>query len=200
MRSFKAILTLIFLITLTGCGSVISTSVRRDVDRIITIPLVQKAPQLYTGKNVLWGGVIISSENRETTTVIEVLETRLTTRDEPAGVGGGRGSFGRFLIEAPGFLDTVIYSPEKGLTVAGTVKGILRKRIGDMDYPYPVITPIEIHLLDRPDYRDIPPWGYYPYYDPYYPYYWPYYPRDPFYPYGPHYGPYGPWHSPWPYY
>jgi outer membrane lipoprotein len=195
MKSFKAVLTLMALLTLIGCGSVISRNVLKDVNRTVTLPMVQADPVSYTGTRVLWGGVIISSENREDTTIIEVLETRLTTRDLPAGVGKEGGSAGRFLIESPGFLDTVIYSPEKGLTVAGTIKGIVREKIGEMDYPYPVISPLEIHLIDEPgvaEYRDYPPWGYYPpYYDPFYPYYWPYFPHSPFrhrYP----------WHYPWP--
>lgn len=182
MRSLKAFLPLITLLLIAGCGSVISTGVLKQLDRTVAISTVQAEPALYKGRKVLWGGVIISSENRVDSTLIEVLATPLTTRDLPAGAE--QGSSGRFLVEAPGFLDTVIYSPEKGITVAGTVKGVTTKKIGQMSYPYPVIEPIEIHLLDKTDvsgYRDY-------YYPTYYPYYWPYYP----YPGYPWYYPYHP--------
>ncbi len=175
---FLAVITL-----LTGC-SVMSTNVLKEVDRSVTVPVVQADPGRFTGSRVLWGGFIISSENREDSTVIEVLATRLDSSDLPMPAGEKTGTAGRFLIEAPGFLDTVIFTADKGITVAGTVKGLRKELIGRMKYPYPVVAPIEIHLMNRTriDYYELPPWGYYPYYgDPYYPYYWPYYPRTPWY-------------------
>ncbi len=171
------------LFVLAGCGSVMTTGVLKQVNRTITIPMVQANPAGFTGQKVLWGGVIISSENTKDATIIEVLETRLTTRDLPSGVE--QGSAGRFLIEVPGFLDTVIYSPEKAITVAGTVKGVTTKKIDQMSYAYPVVIPLEIHLVERADVSGYPDY----YYPRYYPYYWPYYPY--------HYPGY-PWYYPWP--
>ncbi len=172
---------------MSGCGSVISKGLLKEVDRSLTIGAVQS--EQYGGRKVVWGGVIITSKNLERTTEIEVLETRLSWSDIPADpVENGSG--GRFIIEAAEYLDTAIFTEGKFLTVAGTVKGVITRKIGMMDYPYPVITPIEIKLFEpsiEPDYRDLqwydpfyPPY-YYGQYPPWYPGYSPWYPGYPYY-------------------
>ena len=182
MRRALLILTA-FLTLLTGCGSVISKAVLKETDRSIVLEMVQGNPELYRGRKVLWGGVIIRSENLESSTEIEVLETGLSWNDMPSE----NESRGRFLIEAMRYLDTALFKEGRMITVAGTVKGVETRKIGKMDYPYPVITPVEIRLFDPPfnaEYREMPPpWWYNPYwpYNPRYP--WPPSPGYPFYPY-----------------
>ena len=170
------------VLTLAGC-SVVSKEVRLDVNEGATLTRVQGEPERYVGATVLWGGVIIGSENKKETTVIEVLETPLGASHSPTDTG--RGSAGRFLIESTGYLDTVIYSTGKGVTVAGVFKGIVKKKIGEMEYPYAVVTPVELHLFDNPSRPKHPePWPWwYPYYnrDPADPYYWPYRQGSPWY-------------------
>lgn len=175
----------IFAVALTAlvcssCGSIVSRAVLKDVDRAVTVADVQSSPERLVNSRVIWGGTIIKTTNLEETTVIEVLETPLTRSDRPAMEGSG----GRFLIKAPGYLDPVVFGTDKMLTIVGTVKGVEKRMIGDMEYPYPVLTPVDIHIfssrMDR-DYAPYPPWWYYPppYYGPYYnPYYYPY-PRYP---------------------
>ena len=185
MRSFVLITAAIML---AGC-SVLPRSVLKDVDRDVTLDAVQTNPARFIGTKVVWGGIILNSENLEEVTEIEVLETELSFDERPKN-GSSRG---RFIIQSPGYLDTNIYSKSKKITVAGTVKGVERRKIGKMGYPYPIITPIEIRAFEPlPEYyRD--PYSYGPYgglYGPYGPY-----PYGPTYPYGP-YSPYGPFRQP----
>lgn len=184
----KTFILIIALFALTGCGSVISKELLRDIDRSVTLEEVQASPDAYKGRKVVWGGTIISSENLESATEITVLESALSWDDTPAD-GQSRG---RFIIEAKKYLDTAIFKEGKRVTVAGIVKGIEVRKIGKMDYRYPVITPLEIKLYEPPPkttYMDtLPPYWYSPYpYNypyPYYPYPWPYpYPPPPGYPY-----------------
>jgi len=178
------ILFLIFTaIIIAGC-SVVPKSILKEVNRDITLDQVQSNPAQYTGQKVLWGGIILNSENLENLTQIEVLETELAYDERPED-GSSRG---RFLIQSPGYLDTNIYTKNKRITVAGTVKGVETGKIGKMDYRYPVIEPIDMRTFEPMTERD---------YDyPYYPYmYGPYYPYSPLYPYGP-FSPYGPYRQP----
>lgn len=190
---------LFFLILfLAGC-SVISKDIRREVDRVITIPMVQANPEAYTDKKVIWGGVIISSKNLKKTTRIEVLQTPLDIRDR---VKSRTQSSGRFLIEARGYLDVAIYKQDKEITVAGIIKGTRLQEIGEADYIYPLLEPLQIRIFDpleETPYEPLSPWRHYPpyYYDPFY--YDPFY-YDPFYPYYPypdldHHSPYW-WYPP----
>lgn len=166
----------IFLILLTGC-SVISKNIRREVDRAITLPMVQANPDAFKNKKVIWGGIVLSSKNLAEKTVIEVLQTPLDRSDR---VTDKEQSLGRFLVESSVYLDTFLYKTGKEITVAGVIKGVVIQKIGERDYIYPVIEPIQMRVFEpykEPSYDPFPLWPYWPY-NPYHPfprYYDPYY-------------------------
>ena len=171
----KISLVLLILILTTGCSSVLSKTALKDVDRSITVPAVQANPASYTGKTVVWGGRIVSTKNLKDVTVIEVLESRLSIMDIPSD----EKSRGRFLIEAPGYLDALTYKHDMEITVAGVIKGVEDKTIGKMSYSYPVLSPLDMEISDPPEiyYYDYPfrnrPYYYDPYYyGPQFPYYY----------------------------
>jgi len=172
------------LVVLGGCASVLSTDALRDAEIGVTVAEVQANPDMYRGRRVVWGGVIVSIEHLEDRTLIEVLQTELTGTHRPTRDLAGQG--GRFLIEATGYIDAYVYRPERTLTVAGVIRGVETRKIGMMDYPYPVVSPLDMKLFSAfPDERFTepvpPPLLYFPpYYDPYWPYYWPYYPYYPY--------------------
>lgn len=132
---------------LAGCGSVMSEGALKKVDRGLTLDIVRAKPDAYAGRNVLWGGIILVSENMEDSTEIEVLETELFSDDTPQSESQSL-SKGRFIIKAEKFLDTAVFKPAKRVTVAGVVKGARTGKIGKMDYTYPVVTPMELKLFD----------------------------------------------------
>lgn len=127
--------------------------------------MVQADPDAFKGKKVIWGGIIVTSKNLPDKTVIEILQAPLDTRDR---VVDKELSQGRFLVESLKYLDAFVYKTGKEITVAGAIKGIARQKIGEMDYVYPVIEPLEIHIFEpwRPEIiYDMPqPWRDYPAY------------------------------------
>lgn len=133
----------------SGCASVLSKEALMGADRTLTVDAAQTAPEKHIGKKAVWGGVILSSENLENTTEIEVLETPLSYDDAPAEAEV-KVSRGRFIIEAPGYLDTAVYKTEARITVSGVIKGIVQKKLGRMEYGYPVVTPVELKLFPPP--------------------------------------------------
>ncbi len=163
------------------------------VDRTTALPMVQSDPEAYKEQKVIWGGIIVSTRNLSDYTRIEVLSKELAYKDRPRAYG--KYSQGRFIVLAPGFYDKLIYKPGTGITVVGVVKGIENIKIGEMEYPYVLIAPIEMKTFD-PN-KDLYSYDYpysrdYPYYGPYGPYppYPPPYPYDPFL--DSYYGPYSP--------
>jgi outer membrane lipoprotein len=93
-------------------------------------------PETTTGRNVLWGGVILSTVNLEDSTQIEVLAYPLDTDARPRTDHAPQG---RFILERAGQLDPADYAAGRLITVAGTVTGIVAGRVGEADYTYPVI-------------------------------------------------------------
>ncbi|MBE9532315.1 MAG: Slp family lipoprotein [Proteobacteria bacterium] len=176
MKRLLTLLVLVFvgLPFLSGCGSVISDAVLMDVDRTITVPMVQGNADAYIGQKVLWGGVIISTKPLKEHSRIEVLAVELAFMDQPLRYT--EASHGRFLIMAPGYLDPLVYTPDMQITVAGTIKGVKSEKIGEMSYPYVLITPIEMKTfrpddenpIEYPYWYGYPPYGYDPFMDPYF--------------------------------
>jgi outer membrane lipoprotein len=136
-------LTVMAMLLLGGCAHVISKQVLKEVDTKVTFAQVAKAPDAYKGKTVLFGGDIIETKNLPDKTLIVVLQHPLGTRDKPAA---GDVSEGRFIIQAPGFLDPAIYSPGRKITVAGKVVGKDVRPLGEIEYTYPIIEKRELYL------------------------------------------------------
>ena len=134
--------------------------------------MVQANPDAFKNKKVIWGGIVLSSKNLAEKTVIEVLQTPLDRSDR---VTDKEKSLGRFLVESSVYMDTFLYKTGKEITVAGVIKGATIQKIGERDYIYPVIEPIQMRVFEpykEPVYEPSPlwPWWHYPPYNPYYPY------------------------------
>lgn len=156
-------LFLIFLlmIVLPACAPVISKELRSTADLALTFQQVFQSPETYKDKTVIWGGEIIQTINqKDRTTLVEVLQRPLDWTEEPQRA---EPSGGRFLILADGYLDPYIFRRGRKITVAGEILGEQTRPLGEMEYRYPLLRSKQIYL-----WADV---YYYPYPPPYYPYY-----------------------------
>ncbi len=142
MKDISCIAFALFLLV-SGCAPVISKELRTQVAREITFREVIQDPDVYKGKLVLLGGVIIGAKNLEEGTLIEVLQKPADRRGRPRDVDQ---SDGRFMALYEGFLDAAIYSEGREVTVAGEVKGKRVLPLGEIQYAYPLIAIKEIYL------------------------------------------------------
>jgi outer membrane lipoprotein len=154
-----------------------SRNLMDKVDPGVSLQKVQRDPQPYLGKTVLWGGVIIRSQVQMDSSLLFVRQTDLDYEKRPTHLDR---SIGRFLARYPGFLDPAIYKEGRQVTVIGEVTGVEVLALDNTQYPYPVVRVKELHLWEREP-------VYYPYYDYPPPWYWEPYPygwrRYPYYPY-----------------
>ncbi len=150
---------LLLALILIGACSPFSQSLRREADPSIVFKDVLKAPERFTGRTVLWGGIIIETQNRKGETLIQVLQTELDASDQPENPDV---SSGRFIIRHEGFLDPAVYSKGRQITAIGTIVGKEDKPIGDLHYVYPVIKAKALKLWERPV-RARHPYPYWPY-------------------------------------
>jgi len=183
----KIVLIIIVSLLLSGCAHVMhvmSDRALKMVDPEIRFKELLRDPEAYRGRVVLLGGVIIQTKNTKEGAIIEVLQKDIDRWGRPIeeDVSGGR-----FLILYQGYLEPLIYSAGKEITVVGEVAGKKIMPLGEIEYAYPVISPREMHLT-RPFYRELypyPPYRYDPYWYPYrYRPYWHLYP--PYRPYRPY--------------
>ena len=107
--------------------------------------MVQANPDAFKDKKVIWGGIILSSKNLADKSVIEVLQTPLDRADRATEI---EKSQGRFLTESSQYLDTFLYKAGKEITVAGIIKGIATEKIGERDYAYPILEPLQMRVFE----------------------------------------------------
>jgi outer membrane lipoprotein len=141
MRTFLP--ALVALTLAIGCSSPVSKSVRKELDPDLTFQALREQPDAYEGKLVLLGGTIIETRNKQEGTLIEVLQKRLNRWGRPKDEDDTEG---RFLVFADRFLDPVVYSEGRKITIAGKVVGGHVEKIGEVDYVYPLLRAREIHL------------------------------------------------------
>ncbi|MEJ2060658.1 MAG: Slp family lipoprotein [Gammaproteobacteria bacterium] len=149
-------------------------------------PYVDLTPQQAmaartTGQTVRWGGTIIQTKPEQGQTCFTMLALPLDSTARP--VLERERAQGRFIACSKGFYDPALYKAGREVTFAGHLQGLRREKIGNYEYPYPLLQAGPPHLWPEPrpeTYRD-PCWT-----DPWCN------PWSPWYPYWPYYGPYGP--------
>jgi outer membrane lipoprotein len=156
---------------ISGCVHAISDEGLRLADRSLSFRTVRVNPDLYIGKHIIVGGTIAAVRNGKDGAELEVVQLDLdrTGMPEDAIRSGGR-----FLATSTDFLDNMIYSAGKMLTILGEITGKKTKKLEERDYSYPVLAIKEIHLWRSFDQeRGYPAPAPYGFYDPYYYNYWP---------------------------
>jgi outer membrane lipoprotein len=170
----RALFLLSLMILSISCAPAIPRELREVASRELTLREVQEQPQAHAGKNVLWGGRILRTENRKEGTLLEILKLPLTGADRPRQVDRSQG---RFLYLYPGYLDKAVYSEGREVTVVGRIKGVENRLLDQIEYSYPFIEGRTVHLweerLERPRGYDYPPpyWGH-PYWGGRHPLWW----------------------------
>lgn len=138
------------------------------------------SPDRHQGKTVRWGGSIAGVENRSDHTLVEVVARPLQSSGRPRS---DTDSDGRFLVVIDEFLDPAVYEKGRLITVLGNLDGVENRKVGDYDYPYPVVRARGHELWQPlPDRRYAGPYYYDPWYyrDPFLRS--PYWYHDPFFP------------------
>jgi outer membrane lipoprotein len=135
---------IVIALLLFGCGGVVSREARRDADTTITPAMVQREPDAYRDRKIIWQGIIVSTKNLRERSIIEVI---FTPKEESGSREEAQPSEKRFLIDTIGFLDPATYSKGAQIVAAGVVRGIVVQELREEEYPYPVIHPTEMHLF-----------------------------------------------------
>lgn len=167
------------LLLLGGCASYVPEAIRKaPPGPTATVQEVRADPERFVGTQVRWGGTIAQVQNRKDGTWIQVVARDLANDGRPRADDR---SMGRFVATFDRFLDPMVYSQGRSITVVGTLGEVATISIGDYPYRFPVVK-VQQHYLWEP-LREVEriygpsPWYYDPwYYDPWYRYHWPYRP------------------------
>lgn len=95
---------------------------------------------------VRWGGKIISVEPSNERTCFIMLGQPLNAKAKPYM---REETTGRFIACRNGFYDPALFSEGRLVTITGIWRGHETRKIGDMDYRYPMVEAEVIHLWPR---------------------------------------------------
>lgn len=157
---------LVLSVIVCGCASQHPAFLREPLPDNADFARVSADIAAHAERRVRWGGSVVRVENQAQRSVLEIVERPLNSEGRPQSLH----SNGRFLAHVAGFLDPLVYTQGREVTVMGTVAGSEVAKIGDYEYRYPVIRVEQLYLWNvqvplPPSYRD-PYW-----YDPWYPWY-----------------------------
>lgn len=162
----------------SSCQTIIPKAVLEKVNRDITFKALKENPWTYEGEIVLLAGVIVKTTNTPSGATLEIYQTEMDWEDRPIHVDISRG---RFLVEYNEFLDPEIFRKQRQVTIAGEILGVKVVKLGEMEYPYPLIRAEAIHLWKKikplpydpnPWYSVGAPWGPWGMWGPWYGPYW----------------------------
>lgn len=166
------------LMLLSACSTHIPPEIKAPLAGSPAIGEVRDKADAYMSQKVRWGGVILDTENRQDSSRVTVVAFPLNNDGEPQVSDQ---STGRFIALFDEFVEPLVFSAEREITVVGTLLKTETLDVGEFAYDYPVVR-VEHHYIwpvkEDPVYVDYPPYWWY---DPWwpYPYYYPYYPHYP---------------------
>lgn len=158
----SSVIILFVLLLLDGCALDSYSPVSDPEFKGPALEAVRANPEAFVDTRVRWGGSIARVENRSDETLIEIVEHPLRRYGRPQA---SYQSEGRFVAQIPGFLDPAIYDEGRRITVIGTLKGSIHRKIGEHPYEFPLVAADEHRLWEEPDpgytdYRYSPYWYY----------------------------------------
>jgi len=139
----KQWLAIIAIFSLIGCTSVISENTLKSVDKTVSYENVMANPDGHRDKVLLFGGTVLETIPMGEKTVIMILQHPLTSNDKPDIAAPSKG---RCLVEVDGFIDPAVYGPGRQVTLVGVVIGKETRKLGQINYTYPVIKGTELYL------------------------------------------------------
>jgi len=151
-----------------GCVHTISQPVREQADRTVSLQQLQKNPESYTDRMVILGGEIQQTQNSPEGTLLEIVQKPLDAAERPLITDY---TDGRFMALCERYLDPAVYAQGREVTVAGRVLGTRPGHVGALDYTYPLVSCVELHLWPQANryFYAYPAWYWNPWYwDPWY--------------------------------
>ena len=97
----------------------------------------------FEGDRVLWGGIIVSSQNLKDSSMLEILAYPLDDNYKP---DLNVPALSRFIAVQDKYLETLVYAPGRSITMVAVVEEIKRGKIGEAEYNYPLVKAEQIYL------------------------------------------------------
>lgn len=137
------ILSILLIFLLTACTATTKPSIHAKSNNDISYEQVVQNVETYQGQMVRWGGMIGQVANYEDFSELTIVQFPLTRHGVPIST---EQSAGRFIVRSEHFLDPLIFSPDKLVTIIGTVKTLQLQKVDQKMLTLPLISLDESHV------------------------------------------------------
>lgn len=151
----------IFMLLTAACSSSTPLQIEQSLYDAPSVKQVKESVVDYISQTVRWGGVIVATENKVEASWLTIVAFPLDDDGRPTITDQ---SSGRFIAIVTDFLEPVVYSKGRQITVKGVLIRAESQMVGDFSYQYPVIEVDNHHLwpkIEKPVAMDYPPYWYY---------------------------------------
>lgn len=142
----RCMASVFILLFLAGCASgpiKPETELTDLTVKEIRAGIVDRQTNELPSGNVIWGGVILNTQNLEKGSQIEVMAYPLDRRQRPMVA---KEPHGRFLVSYESFLEPLDYTEGRVISLSGEIAGITDGTIGQATYRYPTVVATDLHL------------------------------------------------------
>lgn len=144
MKRFYLLLLSISAFFLTACASRLPENLQTTPDtNLVAYSDVLAAESPLANGKARWGGVIAEITNLDNKTMLEVVYFDLRSYGRPIIKDD---SAGRFRVYVDEFLDPLVYTKGRSVTVLGEFAGAENGKIGEHTYNFPVIKHAAVHV------------------------------------------------------
>ncbi|HTG00513.1 MAG TPA: Slp family lipoprotein [Nitrospirota bacterium] len=137
------IFSALVLMLAQGCTYAISRDMVDQADKALTFEMLQADPASYKGKTIILGGVIAHITDTKKGTMLEVIQKPLDLWGKPKRTDR---TGGRFLLITSVHLNTLLFTPDREITVACEIAGMRDYFPDELEYSYPVVLSKELKL------------------------------------------------------
>lgn len=171
MNALKSILiSAMITVAVSSCSSNIPLNISQEIQGAPSFTQIQKQPEAYLDQPLRWGGTILKTDNKQGSSWVTIVAFPLSNNGQPVESDQ---SPGRFIAVIDDFLEPLVYTRDREITVFGKLLKTETIKVGDFPYQYPLLQVESYHLwAPKPEINEMNTpyfWPYYPYYpDPYF--------------------------------
>nr|WP_136249785.1 Slp family lipoprotein [Ningiella ruwaisensis] len=139
------IIFLLSVLLISACSTVPEPIQIADNVPLVNFSNVLANPEAENviGEKARWGGRIVSVENKKDVSEIEIIYFPESGSGKPRL---SEASPGRFKAVVNGFIDPLVFEPDRVITVIGTVNQPQNGIIGEQNYTYPTVEAIGYYM------------------------------------------------------
>lgn len=154
MKRYRPLWIIVAIAALSACAANPVVVATRPVTSVMPFEVAAE-PERYADAEVIWGGMILGVDNRETQTEVSVLAYPLDSAQRPVPEAGTRG---RFIVVLPGYVERHDYPDGLFVTLVGRVNGTRAGQVGEHAYVFPLVEAAHVHRWPPGFQFDRPQW------------------------------------------